>query len=706
VVGGAGADTITALSIKADGTNASTVTSFDSIDGGAGVDTLNIYTTVTTAVADNPATAGVDETVVGVALNASLPATASVKNVEIVNILNTNEAAAFGDASKFVGVTQLWQNTAAVNVTNLAATTTAGFKKTAGATVSAADAAASVTIALDTVNEGNTFVVNSMTGDGVLNAVNVSGTVKDVNTDGATNTNVNVTVGKDVQTLTVNAGVTTTLGVTNGAGTKVVNTVDLSASSAGVKYTGAANTVATIKGGAGKDELTNIFAGTATANAATLSGGAGDDKLTVNVTQGAATAVTASVDGGEGKDTINLTVNTGVTYTVTGGAGDDTVAVTGTVKTTDSIDGGDGTDTVSLAGSLTARTADDFIVFNKVLKGFETIKFTSAEGDAGTSVAFDASKLAANFTSINLFAASVIDNVGSQALIANGNLNAESVGYIKVGEGSPAATAIVNGGTLAITSVAAGTVKAYGEIANLTVTPVSDKAGDVDNTAVTLLGDVKTANVTLSVTTDTANTTATADDVFETSSLVFTNAVDNAKLATLTISGNGAAGVTNANNTALVTVDASGLNTVNIAGTALNGLTYSSTNTKAETIKLSAGIDSVTLGASTYGKVDTVEGLKLVMNAAKTALTAASDTLAVTGFGDLVAAGKFTTTQTDLDLALKDAAASATNIIAFQLGGDTYLLKDAGTDGQIDAADTVVKLAGLIDLDALVLALN
>ena len=83
-------------------------------------------------------------------------------------------------------------------------------------------------------------------------------------------------------------------------------------------------------------------------------------------------------------------------------------------------------------------------------------------------------------------------------------------------------------------------------------------------------------------------------------------------------------------------------------------------------------------------------------------LTSASDHLSVgvTGFE------KFTTTQTDLDLALKDAAASAKDSLVFQLGGDTYVYHDAGTVGQIDAADTVVKLTGTVDLDALVLSLN
>jgi GTP cyclohydrolase III len=68
---------------------------------------------------------------------------------------------------------------------------------------------------------------------------------------------------------------------------------------------------------------------------------------------------------------------------------------------------------------------------------------------------------------------------------------------------------------------------------------------------------------------------------------------------------------------------------------------------------------------------------------------------------------KFTTTQTDIDLALKDAAASAHDSLVFQLGGDTYVFVDNGSAaGQIDATDTVVKLTGTVDLNALIVDLG
>lgn len=696
-VGGSSADVFNALTVKADGADASTLTGFDSIDGGAGNDTLNIYSDGT--------------------LNASLPTSATVKNVETINIYNQDAVKAFGaaagiDASKFVGATAINQiGTVAANVANLAAGTTAGFNGTAGGTLSvtAANAAATANVVLTQVDDVTTLAVkaDATAATSALNSVTVSGTRVDAGADGVDNLNLTVVAGKDVESVSINTATNTTFTSVTNAGGKTLSTVDASASTGSINYITAGAAVANIKTGAGNDTATLIFAGTATANAATLSTGAGNDVLNVNVTKGAATAVTATVDAGEGDDIINVsidsTTNAGVTYNVAAGAGDDTVAITGTVKTTDKIDGGAGTDTVSLVNNA-ALVADDYIVFNKVLTNFETLKLTAATTD------FDASQLAANYASVDLATGSIVTKVGTQALIANGDLTATAAGT------DLAATPKVYAGTLNITDKAAGNIIANADKVALTVAPTTNNDGTVDDTAVVLEGDFKSAAVVLSATTDTKGTAAdTTDDVLDTSSVSVTTVKAGAleNLASLTLSGNGAATVI-VGDTKLVSVDASGLNSVDIAGKAAAGLTYTSDNTAAETIKLGGGLDHVTLGASTYGKVDVIQGLNLVLNAAGNALDLTkSDTLTITGV-DLTAASKgFTTTQTDLQLALKDAATySAANSVvdlAFHLGGNTYVFHDdtvaVGKQvGLIDATDTVVQLTGLVNLDALVIA--
>lgn len=568
--------------------------------------------------------------------------------------------------------------------------TVAGFQNIAAPqafTVNVTDSAATAPVALSNVTEGSAVFVNAGAA-GVLNSVTVSGVQADSNNNGTVaNNTVVVAVGKDVETLTLNTASGTTLTVNEQAVVaKHVTTVDASASTGDVSYNGlvgAAKTVSTIKTGVGKDTVTLQTALTATAKAASVSTGEGDDTLNILATAAAASAATVAVDAGAGNDTINLTINSDITYNVAGGAGDDTVVITGTVKTTDKIDGGAGTDTVSLVNNA-ALVADDYIVFNKVLTNFETLKLTVATTD------FDASQLAANYTTVDLAAGSIVTKVGAQALIAHGGLTATTAGT------DLAATPKVYAGTLNITDKATGTVTANADKVALTVD------ASANNATVTLEGDAQSASVTLVQALNTAKTSYVGVAAF-----VLDNSTAQANLASVTLSGNGAAAVTNADGTKLVNVDASGLNSVAFDGKAAAGLAYSSTNTAAETIKLGAGLDTITLNASTYGKMDVIQGLNLVASAADAKVVDAtkSDVLDITGV-TLTKAGAlgFTTTQTDLDLALKDAAAYANTKntdVAFHMGGNTYVLHDAGTLGGIDAADTVVKISGQVNLDLL-----
>ena len=708
-VGGASADIFNALTVKADGADASTLTGFDSIDGGAGNDTLNIYSDGT--------------------LNASLPTSATVKNVETINIYNQDAVKAFGaaagiDASKFVGATAINQiGTVAADVINLAAGTTAGFNGAdlADLSVDGAATATSAAIALTGVKGDVGNVVNLAVSGTALNTVNVSGSIAQHTTTAgaaAASLALEVTAGDDTATLTVNSAVATTLSVIDGANVDV-STVDASASTGSIAFNvdnvaaptdvGAAAAVTTLKTGAGNDVVGLGTVLSSTVKAASVSTGAGDDTLFVNVdsTTNTITDGTVAVDAGEGKDTINLTIADGVTYNVAAGAGDDTVVITGTVKTTDKIDGGEGTDTVSLAAKAT-YVADDYIVFNKVLTNFETLKLTGAQ-----ATALDASQLVAGYTTIDINAGSAVTKVGTQALIANGDVTATANGFVLDADANTAGNQSTYAGTLNITEKLSGAVVASAQTVNLTVE--GGKGNPIAPNAVVLSGEAKSATVTLSAGTDTKNTVATTDDTLVASTVEITTGTGAnglKDLASLTLSGNGEATVLNGAGSKLVTVDASGLNSVDVKGVATAGLDYTSNNVLAETIKLGAGLDTVTLTNSKYGAVDTVQGLNLVLNAGGTALDLAkSDKLVVTSTPATTFA-KFTTTQTDLDLALKDAAAykvggSDVDSLVFQFGGNTYVFQDKGTDANLlDAADTVVQLTGQVNLDALILSVN
>jgi hypothetical protein len=659
IVGTAGNDTINVTNFNATtGATQANLSSIDSIDGGAGKDTLNLNLT------------GGTNSLSGV----------TIKNVEIINLTG----AATVDASTFQGATNINFDSTGTSVTKLAATTTVAFNGTAtDITVGAAGASANV--ALNNVAE--TAALN--VGGTSLNSVTVSGTRADSDSSGSLATQaLNVTVGKDVQSLTLNTNQKSVLTVAQSTGsTKAFTTIDASASTGALTIDGTSNTsLANVTTGTGNDivtlaAVTSAATSSAAAVNATITTGDGNDTINVNTTGDGMTTVNA----GAGNDKIVVSAGTGP-VTVLGGAGNDTVVINKVLSTSDVINGGDGTDTIQMAGAA-ARTADDYIVFNKLVTGFETISFSTAE------TGLDASKLAATYTGIDLASGSAIIGVGTQAITAHGDVDLTAAGY------SVSGSTTTYAGTIGVTESATGAVVVNADVLNLTVKAAA--AGDV---TATLTGDVRTANVTLTNTVD-SSSNPTADRVAH---FVLDNTAADAKLATLTLTGSGDATVTNADGMKLVTVDASGLNGTSAVaannGAALNGLNYTSSNTAAETIKLGAAIDTITLNASTYGAMDTVTGLKLVLNSAGTALAANSDHITVGAIDNTVQ--KFTTTQTDLDLALKDAAASTHDSLVFQLGGDTYIFHDAGTAGQIDAADTVVKLTGTVDLNALVVALG
>ena len=367
-----GDDTLNALTIDAQGAAAETFSAFDNIDGGAGTDTLNIYTTAT--------------------LNEGFPTSATVKNVEIVNLFNSSTTAnqQFGttvavDASKFEGAQQVWQIGAANNngIANVAASTTAGLRNltadaAVGTSVAAATGATAVNVALDAVKGATTTnVVTLGTSGDAVSAVNVSGTLaqQTVNTTAASLA-LAVTAGKDVETLSVNSGVKTTLSVTEGTGsTKEIKTVDASASTGGITYagtvTGGTVAPATIMTGSGDDTATiatatlkDDAATTATdeTRSALLETGAGKDNITIN-TSGSGTT---TVNAGEGDDIVTFTQDGTGKLSVNLGAGNDTFKGAGVVNGTDAIDAGEGTDTLTLSmvGSANIGAFSNFETFD------------------------------------------------------------------------------------------------------------------------------------------------------------------------------------------------------------------------------------------------------------------------------------------------------------------------------------------------------
>ena len=166
IVGTGNNDTFNAVPVNpATSAAATTLNAWDSIDGGDGVDTLNIYTDTGEPTGHN------------------LEQLGTVKNVEIINVYNKTGAtfAETGgiDASKFVGSQQIWQIDGATNVTALANGQTAGFRDTGGArTLTTVAAATEINVALDNAANSSTFTLTSAATASKVATASVAGSIE------------------------------------------------------------------------------------------------------------------------------------------------------------------------------------------------------------------------------------------------------------------------------------------------------------------------------------------------------------------------------------------------------------------------------------------------------------------------------------------------------------------------------------------------
>lgn len=596
---------------------------------------------------------------------------------------------------------QLWQIGAATAVTNLAATTTAGFKNTAQAAaleVTGAAGAASVTVALDNVadadkTDGNDIVLN--VAGAAVNTVNVSGNIAAGTDVPATQSlTINVTTGKDEKTIAVNSAIDATVTIAENAGNTagvVVTAANFSGSTGGITFVGDADTL-TITSGAGKDDLTlGSTLNGGTIKAASVDSGAGDDKVAVNVTA-TGTGNTVTVNTGAGKDEVDVQGRGTAALTINTGDGDDVIKLGVALTTADRIDGGAGNDELQLAGGG-ALVAEDFALLRSVISNVEYLKF----GAAATNV--DGSELA-QFSKFTFAAgANTATKISAtQELVATTNLTASAAGYV-----ASTASAAAQGGALNITALQTGAVVANGSTVNLTVAPVEN--GNDQTT--TLTGDFNSAVVTLNSSFDTNAQGVAIDDNIAAVTFTSTDTAGSGKSATsITVSGNGKATIDNSSGN-LTTIDASGLSGTSfngdILGTATAGLTFTGNAAVVETISLGAGQDTINVD-STYGKMDTIIGFDAVKetnNAKSTTDILVFNGTNLTGLAaDQATKVTLSTNATTLELAFVEAAAVsdhlAPDIVFFHFDGNTYLFDNTGS-AALEADDFAVKVVGLVD---------
>lgn len=714
----AGNDTINALTIDATGAAAETFSAFDNIDGGAGTDTLNIYTTAT--------------------LNEGFPTSATVKNVEIINLFNSSTTAnqQFGttaavDASKFTGATQIWQIGAANNngIANVAATTTAGLRNltaddTVNTSVAAATGATSVNVALDAVKGKTTtnVVTLGVSGDAVA-AVNVSGTIAQQTVNAtAASLALGVTAGKDVETLTLNSGVKTTVSITEGAGsTKEIKTVDASASTGGITYagtvTGGTVAPATIKTGSGADDVT-ITVVTAKDNTATatvdetvsalVQTGAGNDKITINAGAGTGDGTT-TVEAGEGNDEVTFTQDGSGKLTVNLGAGNDTFKGAGAVAATDAIDGGEGTDTLllSMVGAANIGAFSNFETFDavgmnktldvEILAAKNTVTEFVMSGDNGGTAALT-----------NIGAGVGFRVTGDTTVTNVTTLTQKTAGALTITldideTGTTAATTAATDRDVAVTASNATSIKAVFDSAFVAAaTGAGDNATDLNITG--------TAATTLEVVSGGANalneldySTASASGKSVLTSVTVSG--DRALDLDLAIAGGGTNEVATINASALTGALTFALDDLKAAGTLSLG-----SGDDVITVQTGAAVDVATIIAA-HRKISGVEkgsaeDLTAISNYDTFKLTGAIQALDdTTGTADAsVKDGKITfkgTGPATLDQAVTFAQAliDVNEAAVFEYVGKSYIFAEGGTDGA--GADVLIELTGVTGLNGL-----
>lgn len=318
----------------------------DDIDGGAGTDRLNITAAATLDAVD-------------------------VENVELVYARFT--AGTGLDASSFTGVTQLWNDRSAVDLTfdNVASGTVVGLNKTSGDLAVNFDGAGDETIAVVGVGTG---------------AVNIGTAVESLSilAQGEASNLGAIQTSDETESVSVDAEVDLT--VANIAGTAIT---DVSVE------------------GAGEVELTSL-AGATVLETLTYTG---SGSLTVG---GTLAATVETVDASEATGGIDVTSGANTT-SITGGSGDDTINIASFVygtATTAVVDAGDGTDTLEVATSAAVVAAATDSLLN-----FEVLSVGGANQTYNTS-------LVAGIVAIET------DTTGTLTL---NNLNAARAGDITLG---------------------------------------------------------------------------------------------------------------------------------------------------------------------------------------------------------------------------------------------------------------------------------
>ena len=619
-----------------DATRPDTLSTFDTLDGGAGIDTL---------------TATLTNDIRG------LPASVSIKNIEKMN-LNVTGAADVTftvTAANWQGATDFTVNNANGNIKVVGGSVVNAYSGNTSSTQItdiSGSALTTVSVTGGAVTIDNTDAAGTSGGGSTLKAVTLNRLGASATVEGRAISNLTWNEQTTDRTVTISDTTTTALTLNvNGVGYDAADNTVLD-----WVVLGAATTAVTINATGNKSSIA-LDGSAATALATvTLTGTAG-----LNLSSGAIPTSVTSIDGsaatgaitldttglnsttristGSGGDTVTMTASiAGVAISL--GAGDDTLSGSATLTSPQIIDGGEGSDTLSI--DLLTRTATTALA---QFKNFEVIDIGTGSGN------LDISQLT-NSTITGLTLSSFANNTTISNIPAG-------VGLTVTGQVGAASTTGTNDLRLSNTSGNTDnfTVSFGGWDSGLICDGASLVLNGVENVTVDSAGSIKENRLSLS---DNALQTLkiTGDQTFNltlTSSngAVPTSAADSVNGVRL-LDGSAATGK--------LTLNASSLNTANIASGGLTIQGGSNDDTLTGTDK-----SDVIIG---NGGADVITGNR---GGDKITLSGNTSTLQIIG-GDDTGTNNATATQTALLTSNLDIVTGAT-------AGTKITLGAAGTPG-------------------------
>lgn len=559
-----------------DANQTNTLSTFDNLDGGGGIDTLNAFISTPTAT--------------------GIPPSVSIKNIEKIN-LNITGAAGVPftvTASTLLGVTDFTINNASGGITVVGGSVVNTY---AGNTSSTQTVNISGSTLTDVSAKGGTVTIDNKDAAGAsgagtsLHTITLTALTSDAILEGRAITSVtwkNQTMGCSVSitddattALTVNAdgigydnagntvvdwvmpGSATTSVTLDATGTKSNVAIDGSTAPNLKNLTIMGSAELNLSSGAIPDSITKIDGSTATGN------------LSIDTT---GLVATTNIVTGTGSDTITLIENTtGIAINL--GAGDDTLTGSATLTSPQILDAGDGNDTVSL--DILTRTSSGTL---SQFKNFEAI-------DTGT--------MGGNLD-INQLTGSAIKGLILSSPMTSATISNLPVGLGLTVSGQVASTTAGGSNDLRLANTSGNTDSFTVTFAGWDTSLISDGAilviNGIENITVESGGATKENRLSLSDNT-LQTVTITGDQIFN---LTLTNANGTAPTsASDTVNGirllDGSAATGN------LTINASNLNTANLANIGLtirggSGDDMLTGTTKADTIIGNAGADIITGG--------------------------------------------------------------------------------------------------------------